>query len=251
MVSLPRQQQQQQPGAQQVGLQPPWLPEQQDPLRQQASLQEQAALVNLLGSPQHPDPQQQPHQNGQQQQQAVTAEASPESGLTSPPQQLLSQQEVPPAAVAVLPLVVPADGAYQTQQQQTQQHSASWSPSVLPLVVPAGGGCQAAGGGSTLSRDELKEAKTTASSLVKARLAVPYSQGLISKELFAAAAKAVTHGLYEKVKAGELQLQDLAGAAACVRGGAGEQQGGAAAMAAAEVVHVTDLLLAEAGVEVG
>lgn len=99
----------------------------------------------------------------------------------------------------------------------------------------------------------------------------PFQRGEIDRERYKAAGEAATQGLYERVKAGEVQLGDLLAAAAVTAaagtGGAGVaaaegREGGvdggrdgvvvaAAAQASlrvAEVSHVLDLLLSEAGV---
>jgi hypothetical protein len=69
-----------------------------------------------------------------------------------------------------------------------------------------------------------------------------YCAGRLDRQAYKAAAEAATYGLYERVKGGEVLLKDLLSA-----GGGGGEDGG---LAAAEIGHVVDLMLAEAGVEV-
>jgi hypothetical protein len=91
--------------------------------------------------------------------------------------------------------------------------------------------------------------------LVKSRLAGPYSRGAIDKAAFKAAAEQVTRELYERVKDGQVQMQDLAAAvAAAGKGGVQQEhsmaQHGASAMGAAAVAHLMDFLLVDAGVDI-
>lgn len=187
-----------------------------------------------------------------------------------------SSQEAPPAPAAALSPV----------QRQQPVPAAAWPPAAEAAPSPAAPPATSAppalsaallaaategnGGNDAvyLTAEQLRSAKAAAHAMAKARLSNLYCRRLINKEQYAAAAKAATHGVYDRVKAGQLGLQQVleaaAAAAAAAAAEAGGQQGqGTAAVVAAvgdgsgssegatAVGQLVDELLRAAGIPLG